>query len=79
VFLASSINHHICFVKLVVSDAYLRFIETGEFPDEEKIKIDPKWSQPAMERTVWYDLISPTERAEAFRGVWSLSSWLSEV
>jgi hypothetical protein len=78
VFLASSINHHICFTKLIISDAYLHFIETAQFPDEEKIKLDPKWSQPVMERTIWYDLMSPAERAEAFRAIWSLAAWLSE-
>jgi hypothetical protein len=72
----SCVNHHVSILKLTVHKAFLEYIETAKLPAEEDVEDD--WSSPVLQRTRWYDLMSPVERVEAFRGLWGLAGYLSQ-
>jgi hypothetical protein len=74
-FLVSCVNHHISILKLTVHTAYIEYLETGKLPDEDWVGED--WSSPVLERTQWYDLIKPSDRAEAFRALWGVTGYIS--
>jgi len=73
-FMISSLNHHLSVLKLRVHKAYLEYFEHGKLPN---YKVPKDWSSPVLQRTRWFDLISPTERVEAFRCLWALGGYLS--
>jgi hypothetical protein len=68
VFMVSSLNHHICIVRMRVPDKVLAVLDGI---DEEG-----PWERVAMFRSKWYDLYLKKERIEAMGVVWGMIAWL---
>lgn len=69
----SSLYHHIAIVKLTVHPLYLEFMSEGIFPTTQP---DSSWYKPTIQRTKWYDLLIPEDRAEAMRALWGVFSYM---
>lgn len=67
--------HHVSIVKLRVHGAYVDYITDGKVPDP--LPEDPKWCQPAMVRSQWFDLFDIQQRVEAFRCLWGVMCYLT--
>ncbi|EPS42348.1 hypothetical protein H072_3685 [Dactylellina haptotyla CBS 200.50] len=76
VFLISSIHHHLALSHVFLTDAFSKFIRTGELPDEQYIKANPQWCCCRIGRTKWYSLLDPEGRMDALKAVLSLLTWL---
>jgi hypothetical protein len=68
VFMVSSLNHHICIVRMRVPDKVLAVLDGI---DEEG-----PWERVVMFRSKWYDLYLKKERIEAMGIVWGMIAWL---
>ncbi|KAL8968463.1 MAG: hypothetical protein Q9197_004873 [Variospora fuerteventurae] len=82
VYLLSALNHHVSLVKVQVRDRYLAAVTRGEELEElqEPGSAGPGpgqgWRGLKVERSRWFDLFVPEERAQAMRGVWGATGWL---
>lgn len=74
VFMLSSLNHHISALKLTIHRDYLEYLTTGTLP--KSLPGDATWCKPSLRRTVWFDLFSSEQRAQAFRVIWAITSFL---
>lgn len=72
--MVSSLNHHICLLKLHVHSAYLDYLTDGRLPETQPL--DANWCSPKLQRTRWFDLFSIEDRTEAMRGLWGVMSYL---
>nr|POE48063.1 hypothetical protein CFP56_01391 [Quercus suber] len=77
IFLLSSLNTHIAILKLTVHTAYTDSLITGTLPSQALAERD--WSCPRLQRTQWYDLFDPAQRAEAFRALWGVMAFLTRA
>jgi hypothetical protein len=73
--MVSSLNHHICVLKLRVHRAYVDFLLEGRMP-EKGDGVDPAWVSPVLQRTRWYDLFNVEDRTEAMRGIWGIMAYI---
>ena len=71
--MVSALFHHIAIVKLTVHPLYLDWLSEGSLP---KTTPDNSWFSPIVQRTKWYDLFRPEDRAEAMRGLWGVFSYM---
>lgn len=71
VFLITSVHSHISVTRARVSSPYLRFLESGEWPDPEHpfIKAGNDWAAIEVQRSRWWNLLVPEERVEAMYAV----------
>lgn len=72
IYMISSINHHIAILHLRVHRRYLDVLSTGESACTTDADPDQPWHILKLQRTRWYDLLDPTDRVEALKGVWTL-------
>ncbi|KAK6539590.1 hypothetical protein TWF694_009799 [Orbilia ellipsospora] len=75
-FLISSVHHHIALSHVFITDAFTKFIRTGELPPKEYIDLNPDWCCCRIGRTKWYSLLDAEGRVEALRAVMALFNWL---
>ncbi|KAI7157297.1 hypothetical protein KC316_g13947 [Hortaea werneckii] len=75
VFMVSSLNHHICILKLTVHVAYIDYLVTGEMPEPRPQ--EEEWYRPRLQRSQWYDLFAMDQRVEAYRALWGVMSYLT--
>ncbi|KAL9009710.1 MAG: hypothetical protein Q9173_005284 [Seirophora scorigena] len=70
IYLLSALNHHVSLVRVRVDDGYLSSVTRGPEPaGRERCGLQ-------VERSPWYDLFVPQQRALAMRGVWGAVGWL---
>lgn len=74
IFMVSSLNHHVCILKLTVHVAYVEYTISGDMPDPRPVEHD--WCRPKLQRSQWYDLFSMEQRVEAYRGLWGVMNYL---
>ncbi|KAI6814390.1 hypothetical protein KC332_g2067 [Hortaea werneckii] len=74
VFMVSSLNHHICILKLTVHVAYIDYLVSGELPESRPQ--EEEWYRPKLQRSQWYDLFAMEQRVEALRALWGVMSYL---
>lgn len=67
--------HHVSLVRLRVHGAYMDYLADGILPNP--LPADPKWCQPLMQRTQWFDLFNVAQRVEAFRCLWGIMCFLT--
>ncbi|WPH00557.1 Hypothetical protein R9X50_00338700 [Acrodontium crateriforme] len=77
VFMVSSLNHHICILKLSIHGTYTDTLSSGRFPDS--IPAENKWCQPIMQRSQWFDLFDVEQRVLAFRMLWGVMTYLTRT
>ncbi|MCJ1389826.1 hypothetical protein MMC18_002683 [Xylographa bjoerkii] len=70
IYLISSVNHHVCIVRLLVHPAYLSYLANGGDP------LGQPWFQLQMDRSKWFDLLVVEDRIEAMKGIWGVLAWL---
>ncbi|MCJ1285709.1 hypothetical protein MMC26_005050 [Xylographa opegraphella] len=70
IYLISSVNHHLCIVRLLIHPDYMSYLANGGDP------LGQPWFKLQMERSRWYDLLSAEDRVEAMRGIWGVLTWL---
>ncbi|KAF2773665.1 hypothetical protein EJ03DRAFT_285864 [Teratosphaeria nubilosa] len=75
IFMVSSLNRHICVVKLTVHEAYVDSLATGAAPVPPPE--DSQWCRPRLQRSQWFDLFDMDQRIDAFRGLWGIMAYLS--
>ncbi|KAH9841254.1 hypothetical protein Tdes44962_MAKER07811 [Teratosphaeria destructans] len=75
IFMVSSLNHHICMVKLTVHAAYVDALATGAAPVPPPE--DSDWCRPKLQRSKWFDLFDMDQRIDSFRGLWGIMAYLS--
>jgi hypothetical protein len=73
VFMVSSLNHHICILKLTVHCTYVDTLLTGQAARCN----DPGWQRPRLQRTQWFDVFDMQQRVEAFRCLWGVMAYLT--
>jgi len=78
IYLISSLNHHLSILRVRVPTEYIDFLTngppstiTGEF-----IASQYPWFKLRVQRSRWYDLLKPEDRAQAMRGVWGVIRWM---
>jgi hypothetical protein len=76
VFLVSAINHHVSILKLHVHEAYLVYLKDGKFPDNAA-SLPTNWSEPVIERSLWYDLFDIEDRVQVFRALWAIAGYMA--
>lgn len=74
IFMVSSINHHICVLKLRVHRLYLQFLADNELPMTDHV--ESAWWSPSLQRTRWFNLFDKEDRKEAMRGLWGVMGYL---
>lgn len=72
--MVSSINHHICVLKLRIHRLYLQFLAENELPMTNSV--ESAWWSPSLQRTRWFDLFDKEDRKEAMRGLWGVMAYL---
>jgi len=92
VYLVSSVNHHVCLVKLSVHEKYLEWLDTGKTvqEDEHGGRSDDSWSKNVkgkpppkkhnllyVSRSPWFDLFDVHQRQEFLLGLWRLMCWVA--
>jgi len=78
IYLISSLNHHLSIVRVRVPAKYIHFLTTGPpsmIPREFIASRNP-WFELRVQRSRWYDLLIPEDRAQAMRGVWGVIGWM---
>ncbi|KAF3907656.1 hypothetical protein AA313_de0206077 [Arthrobotrys entomopaga] len=75
-FLLSSVHHHLAVSHVFITDAFTKFIRTGELPSQEYIDANPQWCCCRIGRTKWYSLLDAEGRVEALRAIMALFNWL---
>lgn len=70
--MVSALYHHIAIVKLDAHPLYLEYLSTGVVPAQQP---NLAWYAPKIQRTKWYDLFVPEDRAEAMRCLWGVLSY----
>ncbi|KAK6351321.1 hypothetical protein TWF718_004485 [Orbilia javanica] len=75
-FLISSVNHHLAVSHVFLTQAYIKFIRTGERPSDEYIEKNPQWCSCRIGRTKWYSLIEVDGRIDALKAVMAVMNWL---
>lgn len=73
--MVSSLNHHICILKLTVHVAYIDYLTSGEMPEPRPQ--EEEWYRPKLQRSHWYDLFTMEQRVEAYRALWGLMNYLT--
>ena len=71
--MVSCLYHHISILRLDVHPLYLEYLIAGRVPSEQPNKT---WFKPKVHRTQWFDLLVGEDRAEAFRGLWGVMSFM---
>ena len=69
----SSVNHHVCLLRLQVSDAYVRCLEHAKWPGTDEA--EQGWATPHLWQTRWYDLFEAEDRVELLRGLWGIFAY----
>ncbi|KAI7604701.1 hypothetical protein KC346_g11352, partial [Hortaea werneckii] len=75
VFMVSSLNHHVCILKLTVHVAYIDYLVSGELPESRPQ--EEEWYRPRLQRSQWYDLFAMEQRVAAYRALWGVMSYLT--
>ncbi|KAK6520956.1 hypothetical protein TWF506_001192 [Arthrobotrys conoides] len=75
-FLFSSVNHHLAISHVFLTQAYIKFIRTGQLPSEEYREQNPQWCCCRIGRTKWYSLIEVDGRIDALKAVMAVMNWL---
>ncbi|KAI7602614.1 hypothetical protein D0864_14925 [Hortaea werneckii] len=75
VFMVSSLNHHICILKLTVHVAYIDYLVSGGMPEPRAQ--GEEWDRPRLQRSQWYDLFAMDQRVDAYRALWGVISYLT--
>ncbi|MCJ1416167.1 hypothetical protein MMC32_002502 [Xylographa parallela] len=70
IYLISSVNHHVCIVRLLVHPDYLSYLANGGDP------LGQPWFKLQIDRSRWFDLLSAEDRVEAMKGIWGVLTWL---
>lgn len=82
VYMLSTVNHHVCLLKLSIHQDYVEWLETGKAMDKE----DPRAAETSnqaqrhmlyMKRSRWYDVFDVEQRKELLTGIWRVMSWVS--
>lgn len=73
--MVSSLNHHLCFLKLSVHGAYMDYLESALLPNP--LPSDPDWCKPKLQRSHWYDLFDRDQRVTAFKSLWAIMTYLT--
>lgn len=73
--MVSSLNHHVCILKLTVHVAYIDYLVSGEMPESRPQ--EEEWYRPKLQRSQWYDLFAMEQRVEAYRALWGVMSYLT--
>ncbi|PWW77182.1 hypothetical protein C7212DRAFT_357029 [Tuber magnatum] len=81
IFLLTSLHHHVSITRVSVSQPYLRFLETGQMPNlnHEYFQTEEgnDWNKLKVQKTRFWDLLDPEERAEAGRNFSGILAWMS--
>ncbi|CUS15070.1 unnamed protein product [Tuber aestivum] len=81
IFLLTSLHHHVSISRISVTQPYLRFLETGQMPNlnHEYFRTEEgnDWDKLKVQKTRFWDLLDPEERAEAGRNISGVLAWLS--
>ncbi|KAF3098983.1 hypothetical protein TWF569_010078 [Orbilia oligospora] len=75
-FLFSSVNHHLAVSHVFLTQAYIKFIRTGQLPSEEYMEKNPQWCCCRIGRSKWYSLIEVDGRIDALKAVMAVMNWL---
>ncbi|KAK6361447.1 hypothetical protein TWF730_005175 [Orbilia blumenaviensis] len=75
-FLFSSVNHHLAISHVFLTQAYIKYVRTGELPPEEYRERNPQWCCCRIGRTKWYSLIEIDGRIDALKAVMAVMNWL---
>ncbi|KAF3251045.1 hypothetical protein TWF192_005023 [Orbilia oligospora] len=75
-FLFSSVNHHLAISHVFLTQAYIKFIRTGQLPPEEYMEKNPQWCCCRIGRSKWYSLIEVDGRIDALKAVMAVMNWL---
>ena len=70
IYLISSVNHHVCIVRLLVHPEYLNYLSNGGHA------LGQPWFGLQMQRSRWFDLLVAEDRIEAMKGIWGVLAWL---
>ncbi|KAI9739105.1 MAG: hypothetical protein M1834_007318 [Cirrosporium novae-zelandiae] len=73
VYMVSSLNHHISIIHFRVPFAYMEYLTSGEPPSHPP---SPDWGKLDICRSRWFDLLSPSDRSEAFQALWGITAYL---
>ncbi|KAA6406621.1 MAG: hypothetical protein FRX48_09553 [Lasallia pustulata] len=77
VYLVSSINHHLCILRLRVHAHFVEYLTTGMVPGADGGSVEERpWYGLDVRRSRWFDLLVPADRVQAMRGVWGVMAWL---
>ena len=75
IYLLSSLNHHLSILHVRIPDAYIDLLTNGP-SSETFIPAQHPWFKLHVQRSKWYDLLNPDDRAQAMRGVWGVIAWM---
>lgn len=78
IYLISALNHHLSILRVRVPTKYIDFLTNGTLSGNkgETIAAQYPWFELRVQRSRWYDLLKPEDRAQAMRGVWGVIGWM---
>jgi hypothetical protein len=79
VYLISTVNHHVCLMRLSVHEEYLEWLETGKTVQPGG-NMSEDQRQPHVlyvSRSHWYDLFDIEQRKELLTGIWRIMCWMN--
>ncbi len=78
IYLISALNHHLSILRVRVPTKYIDFLSNGTLSTitREIIAAQYPWFELQVQRSRWYDLLKPEDRAQAMRGVWGVIGWM---
>jgi hypothetical protein len=77
IYMISSVNHHVCLIKMKVHARYLEWLEGGIDVSATSDQTDQMENVLYVSRSSWYDMFNVEARKEFLVALWAVMSWLN--